>query len=164
MNNSAIQMKLLSEVRTRAQVLNFALSRERGQENQRKYYAPQLQTENNQVSAVSINTGRNNVRQQQETTQPTCTNKELCWRYGGFFIPGHINQCTAKQALSRVASLRTQCILRRCVGPKYLPYHPDKTSNGVHTNVPRDRDKANSKSDKYKKNDDRGRTKRTNKN
>ena len=31
-NNSAVQMELLSEVRTAAQVLNFALSRERGQE------------------------------------------------------------------------------------------------------------------------------------
>ena len=36
MNNSAIQMELLSEVRTPAQVLNFALSRERGQENQKE--------------------------------------------------------------------------------------------------------------------------------
>ena len=36
MNNSAIQMKLLSEVRTPAQVLNFGLSRERGQENQKE--------------------------------------------------------------------------------------------------------------------------------
>ena len=38
MNNSTstIQMELLSEVRTAAQVLNFALSRKRGQVNQRK--------------------------------------------------------------------------------------------------------------------------------
>ena len=36
MNNSAIQMKLLSEVCTPAQVLSFAISRERGQENQKE--------------------------------------------------------------------------------------------------------------------------------
>ena len=36
MNNTAIQMELLSEVRTPAQFLNFAASRERGHENQRE--------------------------------------------------------------------------------------------------------------------------------
>ena len=43
MNSSAIQMELLSEIRTPTQVLNFAMSRERRQESHR-YYAPQLQT------------------------------------------------------------------------------------------------------------------------
>ena len=46
MNNSAIRMELLSEVRKSAQVLNFALSRERGQENQREILsssAPKLE-------------------------------------------------------------------------------------------------------------------------
>ena len=36
MNNTEIQMELLSEVRTPAQVLKFALSRERGQKNQKE--------------------------------------------------------------------------------------------------------------------------------
>ena len=39
MNNTTIQMELLSEVRTPAQVVNFALSRERGQANQKKFSA-----------------------------------------------------------------------------------------------------------------------------
>ena len=34
MNNTAIQRELLSEVRTPAQALSFALARERGQQNQ----------------------------------------------------------------------------------------------------------------------------------
>ena len=36
MNNTAIQMELLSEMRTPAQALNYALARERGQQNQKK--------------------------------------------------------------------------------------------------------------------------------
>ena len=37
MNNTAIQLKLLSEMRTPAQALNYALAREPGQQNQKKY-------------------------------------------------------------------------------------------------------------------------------
>ena len=80
MNNSAIQMELLSEVRTPAKVLNFALFRERVQENQREILRSSAPNWNNQVSAVSKNTGRNNMRQQQQTAQRTSTNRELCWR------------------------------------------------------------------------------------
>ena len=36
MNNTSIQMDLLSEVRTPQQVLNFAINRERGQANQQE--------------------------------------------------------------------------------------------------------------------------------
>ena len=36
MTNTSIQMDLLSEVRTRQQVLNFAINRERGQSNQQE--------------------------------------------------------------------------------------------------------------------------------
>ena len=36
MNNTAIQMKILSEMRTPAQALNYALARERGQQIQKE--------------------------------------------------------------------------------------------------------------------------------
>ena len=54
-NNTAIQMELLSEVRTPAQVLNFALSRERGQENQKEILRTSAPNWNNQVNAISNN-------------------------------------------------------------------------------------------------------------
>ena len=89
-------MELLSDVRTAAQVLNFALSRERGQENQREILRSSTTRWNTQVGAVLSNPPRNNVRQQQPA-QHANTNKELCCRCG-IFTPGHITQCTAKQA------------------------------------------------------------------
>ena len=94
MNNNSIQMELLSEVRTAAQVLNFALSRERGQENQREIIRSTATNWNTQVGAVT-----NNYPHQQPTRQQqTNTNKELCWRCGGNVSQGYITQCTAKQA------------------------------------------------------------------
>ena len=44
---------------------------------------------------VPNNPTRNKTRQ---LAQLVNTNKVLCWRCGGMFIPGNINQCTAKQA------------------------------------------------------------------
>ena len=37
MNNTAIQMELLPEMRTPAQALNYAKARERGQQNQKEF-------------------------------------------------------------------------------------------------------------------------------
>ena len=72
-------MELLSEVGTPAQVLCFAVSRERGQENQNKMLtsAPNW---NNQVDAITNNSTRLSPRQQQ--TQEAKKNQEQCWRCG----------------------------------------------------------------------------------
>ena len=98
MNNSAIQMELLSEVRTAAQVLTFALSRERGQANQREIL--QANPSNwNQVNATTQQNSRPQMRpqtnvQQQQTTQET----QPCWRCGAPFTQEHNFICPAKQA------------------------------------------------------------------
>ena len=92
MKNSPMQRELLSDVRTAAQVLNFALSRERGLDNQRELLRSSTSNWNAQVGAIS-----NNPPRQQQAQQAT-TNKELCWRCVGIFAPGHIAQCTAEQA------------------------------------------------------------------
>ena len=138
-------MELLSEVRTPAQVLNFALSRERGQENKREILRSSAPNRNNKVSAVSNDTGLTNTRQQQ-TAQPTNTNKELCWRCGGIFSPGHINQGTVKQAHRSICK-KTGHFATICRSK--LPQLPSRGNQ--HTNVPRDRAKANFESDKFKK-------------
>ena len=77
MNNSTIQMEHLSEVRTPAQLQNFALSREQGQENQRQKLRSSTPNWNNQVSVIPNNPTRNKTRQQ-KPAQQTNTNKELC--------------------------------------------------------------------------------------
>ena len=127
MNKTTIQMELLSEVRTPAQVLNFALSRERGQENQKEILRSSAPNWNNQINAVNY-TCLAPRTQQQESPQTNKTN-EQCWRCGGTFSAGHMNQCPAKQAI---------CNICKKTGRK-----EDRT------NVPRDKT-ANSKSDKFK--------------
>ena len=44
----------------------------------------------------------NSPRQQPTRQQQTNISKELCWRCGGIFSPGHITQCTAKQAICSI--------------------------------------------------------------
>ena len=101
MNNTTIQMELLSEKRTPAQVLNFALSRERGQ-NQKEILRTSAPNWTNQVNVISNKNSRPNQRPQQQSTQQTNKTNEQCWRCGGIFTAGHMNQCTAKQAVCNI--------------------------------------------------------------
>ena len=101
MNNTAIQKELLSEVRTPAQVLNFALSRNRGQKNQIEILRNSAPNWNNQVNAITNNTSRPGPRQRQQTQQ-TNKGKEQCWRCGGTFSPGYLKHCAAKQVICRI--------------------------------------------------------------
>ena len=102
MNNTTIQMELLSEVCTAAQVLNFALSRERGQENQKKILRSSASNWNSQVSTIMNKNVRPTPRTQQQSTQQVNKPNEQCWRCGGSFTAGHMNQCTAKQAVCNI--------------------------------------------------------------
>ena len=98
MNNSAIQMELLSEVRTPAQVLNFALSRERGQENQKEILRANPANWN-QVNATSQQTNRTQTRPQTSTQRQHQTQDlQPCWRCGAPFSQGHNINCPAKGA------------------------------------------------------------------
>ena len=99
MNNTTIQMELLSEVRTAAQVLNFALSRERGQEIQKEILRSSAPNWNSQVNTVMNKNVRPTPRTQQQSTQQVNKPNEQCWRCGGSYTAGHMNQCTAKQAV-----------------------------------------------------------------
>ena len=101
MNNTAIQMELLSKVRTAAQVLNFALSRERGQENQKEILRSSAPNWNTQVNAIKNKNARPAPRPQQNVQQTNKSNKQ-CWRWGGNFTAGHMNQCMAKQAVCNI--------------------------------------------------------------
>ena len=92
MNNSAIQMELLSEVCTGAQVLNFALSRERGKENQKEILSTSAPNWNNQVNAIINNNTRPAPRPQQQKIHQMNKTNEQCWRCGANVTAGHMNQ------------------------------------------------------------------------
>ena len=102
MNNTTIQMELLSEERTATQVLNFALSRERGQENQKEILRSSAPNWNSQVNAITNKNIRPTPRSQQQSTQQLNKTNEQCWRCGGSFTAGHMNQCTTKQAVCNI--------------------------------------------------------------
>ena len=91
MNNTAIQMELLSETRTPAQALNYALSRERGQQNQKEILRGNNSNWSTTVAHLSS-------RKSRPAILPTPQSKQYpqCWRCGGSFIPNHLNNCPAK--------------------------------------------------------------------
>ena len=92
-------MELLSEVQTPAQLLNFALSREQEQENQREILRNSAPNWNNQVSAVTNNTPRDNSNNQHKKQTKT---KNSAGDAGGIVLPGHMNKGVAKQAKSSI--------------------------------------------------------------
>ena len=96
MNNQQIQMDLLSEARTPAETLQYALARERGQESQQKI--------------ININTNPNTSnpwfeeiqhikRQNKIPILPTPHTGQIqdCQRCGNKFLPGHLNVCPSAQ-------------------------------------------------------------------
>ena len=97
MNNTAIQMELLSEVRTPAQALNFALARERGQQNQEEILRGNNSNWNTTVAHLS-------ARKTKPAQIPTPNSKQYpqLWRCGGTFKPNHNNNCPAKISLCNI--------------------------------------------------------------
>ena len=98
MNNTAIQMELLSEVRTPAPVLNFALCRERGQETQREI----LRSNPSNWNQVNKTTQQSSCPQMRPQTsvqrQQIAQEVQPCWRCGAPFTQGHNINCPAKRA------------------------------------------------------------------
>ena len=109
-------MKLLSEVRAPAQVLSFALSRERGQENQREILRSNPSNWN-QVNATTQQNLRPQIRQQTNVQQQQ-TSQEIqpCWRSAAPFNQGHNNICPAKKL--NVTSVKRWDILLNYAGRK----------------------------------------------
>ena len=92
MNNTAIQMELLWEMRTPAQALNYALARERGQQNQKEILRGTNSNWNTTVAHLS-------ARKTKPALLPTPQNTKQypqCWRCGGSFASNHNNNCPAK--------------------------------------------------------------------
>ena len=54
------------------------------------------------MNAISNKNQRPTQRPQQPSTQQQNKTNEQCWRCGGIFTAGHMNQCTAKQATCNI--------------------------------------------------------------
>ena len=100
MNDTSIQMDILSEVRTSQQVLNFAKKTGRGQANQQEI----LRAHSSNTNWSNVSYIRNNSRnqpQQRQFKQPilptTATVKmEPCFKCGQPLIRNHLNMCKAQ--------------------------------------------------------------------
>ena len=91
MNNTALQMELLSEMRIPAQALNYALARQRGQQNQKEILRGNNSNWNTTVAHLSARKTKPAILQTPNTKQ-----YPQCWRCGGSFTANHNNNCPAK--------------------------------------------------------------------
>ena len=97
MNNTAIQMDLLSELRTPQQVLNYAINRERGQANQQEILRANSTSTWNQVTYI-----RQNRRPQAILPTPQSGKIEPCWKCGNPFISNHLQNCPARNTICKI--------------------------------------------------------------
>ena len=86
-------MELLSEMKTPAQALNYALARERGQQNQTEIHRGNDSNWNTTVSHMS-------ARKTKPAILPTPNTKQYqqCRRCGGSSTSNHNNNCSAKMS------------------------------------------------------------------
>ena len=99
MSNPQIQMDLLSEDRDPLETLHYAITRERGQENQQRI--------SNTHAQSPSGSGINLIQRQRQQTErrsilPTLSNNKRipdCWKCGYKFIKGHLDNCPAKNTI-----------------------------------------------------------------
>ena len=102
MSNPQIQMDLLSEDRDPLETLHYAITRERGQENQQRISSTHAQNPNG--------SGINLIQRTQQTarrsilpTPPNNNNKiPDCWKCRYNFIKGHLDNCPAKNTICNI--------------------------------------------------------------
>ena len=112
MNNTEIQSELLTETRTPAQVLQYALNKERGQENQRAI-AGRLRATNimdNQIAHIGPNQYPQQRRTQPQNIRNT-TNQQRsqgqhnpCRRCGASFSLEHLQSAPPKRLSATIAN------------------------------------------------------------
>ena len=97
MNNTAIQMELLSEKRTPPQAKYYTLARERGQQKRKEILRGNNSNWNTTVAHLT-------ERKTKPTIPPTPNTKKYpqCWICGGSFTSNHNNNCSAKEPQGRI--------------------------------------------------------------
>ena len=105
MRNAQIQMDLLSDDRDPIGTLQYALARERVQENQQKMNSTNTyNTDTNPIGTSKVHYVHRNNNQQRTGLVPTPKTNAIpdWWKCGHKFIPGHLNTCPAKQEICRI--------------------------------------------------------------
>ena len=102
MANPQIEMDLLSEDKDPLKTLNYALTRERGQENQQHIGSRHAQIP--QGSGINlIRRTRQQLKRRSILSTPRNNNKiPDCWKYGYKFIKGHLDNCSAKNTVCNI--------------------------------------------------------------
>ena len=125
MHSSNTQMELLSEVRTPQQVLNYAISRERGQANQQEIC--RAHSNWNTVTYVRPN------KQQNSTTTQKPQKATPCRKCGNPFSLAHLQICPAKnqqcnicKRIGHYISLCTAKKPERKISRRQQPTSPDQ--------------------------------------
>ena len=140
MTNTSIQMDLLSEDRTPQQVLNFAINRERDQ--QEILRAHTSKTSWSQVSYIRnkpITSFPQRTIQQPILNTPPTEKIEPCYKCGQAFIKNHLNMCKAQHFTCKICK-KIGHFTSMCKAPmperrnrKNIPKKPtEKTYNNKH--------------------------------
>ena len=121
MNNTSIQMDLLSDVRrTPQQVLNFAINKERGQAKQQEI----LRAHSSNTNWSNVSYIRSNSRKQPQQRQskqpilrtPATRKTEPCFKSGQPFIRIHFNMCKAQNFTCQIC-MKTDHYTSLCKAP-----------------------------------------------
>ena len=134
MRNPQIQMDLLSEDRDPIGTLQYALAREKGQENQQKMTnAGRSHFDTNPQGQSDVQYIRRNNTQQRQSTQqrtgilqtPKSGQIPDCWKCGYKFIPGHLSNCPAKNEVCRICK-KIGHYAKMCKQKCHLDQHKDR--------------------------------------
>ena len=100
MSNPQIQMDLLSEDRDPLETLNYAITREIGQENQQRISNTHLLNPNG--SGINLIQRQQTQRRSILPTPPNNNKIPDCWKCGNKFIKGHLDNCPAKYVVGNI--------------------------------------------------------------
>ena len=95
-------MELFSEDRDPLETLHYAITRERGQENQQRISSTHAQ--NPQGSGINLiqRTHQKTTRRSILRTPPNNNKIRDCWKCGYVFIKGHLDNCPAKNRICNI--------------------------------------------------------------
>ena len=99
MSNPQIQMDLLSEDRDPLETLHYAITRERGQENQQRISNTYAKNPNGLGINLIQRTRQQTVRRTVLPTPPNNNKKPDCSKCGYKFIKGHLDSCPQKNTI-----------------------------------------------------------------
>ena len=102
MSNPQIRMDQLSENSDPLESLHYAITRERGQENQQHISSTHAKNPNGSGINLIQRTRQQTARRSILTTPPNNNKIPDCWKCGYKFIKGHLDNCPAKNTIGNI--------------------------------------------------------------